>query len=287
MRAHKDDGVVELRVFSTVDEEAEALSDEIEAWLNEVSPASIAILVRSGYRANELVTALRARRLPITDWRGDIYDPNERRTFVTVMSALRGTLSARRARRLCHLLGVNETGETDMQTFLSELDGNPIAEELLRLRQMAFDGASAAELARQGQVAAIEADVELGERMGPLVDAVADFERHDAEFSVDDLLAELALGSGGRAPTQGGGIRIASLHKTKGLQWPIVYLLGLEDGHMPDYRSQPDELPDERRACFVGVCRAEDRLVLTFAQRFRTHRRRPSIFLGEMDLIGD
>ena len=85
--------------------------------------------------------------------------------------------------------------------------------------------------------------MDLGERLTPIVESVTDFEQHDAEFTVDDLLADLALGSGGRAPTQGGGVRVASLHKTKGLQWPTVFMLGLEDGHMPDYRSGPDDLP--------------------------------------------
>lgn len=287
MRADKDGGQVDLRVFSTVDEEAEELSDEILELLNYVPPTSIAVLVRSGYRANDLVAALRRRQIPITDWRGEIYEPRERRIFVTAMSALRGTLSERRARRLCEFLGVPKTEERDTQTFLEGLSADPVAEELLRLRAMAFEGASAAELAQQAQRAVIQADMELGERMASLVDAVSDFERHDPDFTVDDLLAELALGSGGRAPTQGGGVRVASLHKTKGLQWPTVYLLGLEDQHMPDYRSGEDELPDERRACFVGVCRAEDHLVLTFAQRFRTHARRPSVFLRELGFYGE
>lgn len=285
MRANRDGGEVSLRVFSTMDVEAEALADEIAGLLRDSPPSSVAVLVRSGYRANELVEALRRRRIPFTDWRGDIYEARERRTLATAMSALRATLNPRRMRRLCELLGVPETDERDTHTFLARLEGNPVAEELVRLRELAFSGGSATELAKQAQRAVTQADMDLGERLSPLVNAVGDFERHDAEFSVDDFLTELALGSGGRAPTQGGGVRIASLHKTKGLQWPTVYLLGLEDGHIPDYRSETDDLPEERRACFVGVCRAEDHLVLTFSQRFRTHQRRPSVFLREMGLI--
>jgi len=285
MRASKAGGEVGLRTFSSVEEEAETLAEEIEAVTSDAPPTSVAILVRSGYRANDLVAALRQRHIPVTDWRGDIHEPPGRRAIVTAMSALRGTLNERRARRLSEFLGVPETDERETQAFLRGLPGNSIAAALLELRAMAFRGATTSALAQQAQAAVTEVDRGLGERATAVVEAVADLERWNADFSVDDLLAELALGSGGRGPTQGGGVRVASLHKTKGLQWPTVYLLGLEDGHMPDYRSEEDELPDERRACFVGVCRAEDRLNITFARRFMMHPRRPSRFLRELGLL--
>jgi len=287
MRAHRDGGEVDLRRYASVDQEAEEIAGEIEVLVAEGTAASIAVLVRSGYRADELVRALRRRHVPVTDWRGDTYEQVERRTMATIMCALRGRLNQRRARRLCAFLGVEETDEDSTHAFLSSLARDPVAEALLQLRQIAFDGASALDLARQAQCVANAQDPESGARLAPVVDAVADFERHDPQFSIDDFLAELALGSGGRSPTAGGGVRIATLHKTKGLQWPTVYLLGLEAGHMPDYRSDEDDLPDERRACFVGVCRAEDCLILTFAQRFRTHRRHPSVFLAELGLAED
>jgi len=68
------------------------------------------------------------------------------------------------------------------------------------------------------------------------------------------------------------------------LQWPTVYLVGLEEGKLPDYRNigTAEKLADERRACFVGVCRAEEKLVLTYSRRFRTMLQQPSRFLSEM-----
>lgn len=285
MRAHKEGGDVDLRVYASVDEEARTLAEEIEESLSSTQATSIAVLVRSGYRADGVVAALRARGVPVTDWRGEIYELAERRTFVTAMSALRGTLNERRRRRLCEFLNVDVTDQESMHDFLQELAGDPVADALLEMRRMAFAGEGASQLAHQAQRAVSCADAALGERMTPIVDAVTDFQRHDADFSVDDLLADLALGSGGRAPTQGGGVRVASLHKTKGLQWPTVYLLGLEEGHLPDFRAEEEgTMADERRACFVGVCRAEDELVLTFARQFRGHQRRQSRFLTELGL---
>lgn len=285
MRADKAGGEVELRTYTSTTEEAAEIGEEIERLLRDMPARSLAVLVRAGYRADELVQDLRIRGVPITDWRGDTYAPRERRAFVAALSCLRPSLNDRRARRLAELLNVDPADEEDTHAFLTGLEGVPAAEELLKLRQAAFSGASATQVAEHAQRAVAAVDAQLGAQLDPLVEAVADFERHDAEFDVDDLLAELALGAGGRPPTEGGGVRVASLHKTKGLQWPVVFMLGLEDGHLPDYRAEDDDLPDERRACFVGVCRAEDRLVVTFARQFRRHPRRPSIFLEELGLI--
>jgi DNA helicase-2/ATP-dependent DNA helicase PcrA len=112
---------------------------------------------------------------------------------------------------------------------------------------------------------------------------VAHFELYDKDFSLEHLLSELALGSIGRAPTMGGGVKIASLHRTKGLQWKVVYLVGLEEGHHPDRRSVEDkDLFEERRLCFVGVSRAEERLVVTWSRTSSGYPRQPSRFLAEM-----
>jgi DNA helicase-2/ATP-dependent DNA helicase PcrA len=60
-------------------------------------------------------------------------------------------------------------------------------------------------------------------------------------------------------------------------------MIGMEEGKLP-YRKAEDEgtIPDERRTCFVGVCRAEDQLILSGGRYFRNSRQRPSRFLREM-----
>jgi len=121
--------------------------------------------------------------------------------------------------------------------------------------------------------------------MAAIVATVEEVEAHDPEFALDDLLAELALGGIGAAPTSIGGVKVASLHRTKGLQWPRVYIVGLEKGTLPDYRAETDTaISEERRACFVGVCRAETHLTLSRILEYRGFRKDPSIFLEEMGI---
>jgi DNA helicase II / ATP-dependent DNA helicase PcrA len=83
-------------------------------------------------------------------------------------------------------------------------------------------------------------------------------------------------------------VTLMTLHSAKGLEFPVVFLLGLEDGVFPHVRSlgEPDELEEERRLCYVGITRAEQRLYLCHAWSRMlfgtTDYRPPSRFLDEI-----
>jgi DNA helicase-2/ATP-dependent DNA helicase PcrA len=84
------------------------------------------------------------------------------------------------------------------------------------------------------------------------------------------------------------GVTLMTLHTAKGLEWPVVVITGLEDGLFPLARAleSPDGLEEERRLCYVGITRARDALLLTWARaRRRGGELRPAVasrFLREI-----
>jgi DNA helicase-2/ATP-dependent DNA helicase PcrA len=85
-----------------------------------------------------------------------------------------------------------------------------------------------------------------------------------------------------------GAVTLMTLHNAKGLEFPAVFLAGMEDGVFPHMRTlgDPDELEEERRLCYVGITRAQDRLYLTSAWSRMlfggTNYNPPSRFLKEI-----
>jgi DNA helicase-2/ATP-dependent DNA helicase PcrA len=83
-------------------------------------------------------------------------------------------------------------------------------------------------------------------------------------------------------------VQLMTLHSAKGLEFPVLFLCGLEDGLFPHQRSlnDADGLEEERRLCYVGLTRARQDLILTYAEQRRLHGvdslSTPSRFLREI-----
>ncbi|MDD2553300.1 MAG: 3'-5' exonuclease, partial [Desulfotomaculaceae bacterium] len=88
--------------------------------------------------------------------------------------------------------------------------------------------------------------------------------------------------------TESDQVSLMTLHSAKGLEYPVVFLPGLEEGVFPHFRSllEPGELEEERRLCYVGVTRAMERLYLTHCWKrtlFGAEKyNKPSRFLEEI-----
>jgi DNA helicase-2/ATP-dependent DNA helicase PcrA len=126
------------------------------------------------------------------------------------------------------------------------------------------------------------------ENLRELVNAAMD--SRDRGETLDQFLVHAALISDADDYDERAQVTLMSLHAAKGLEFPLVFLSGLEEGLFPHSRTllQPDDIEEERRLCYVGMTRAMDQLVLTRA----VYRRRygtdlpeasvPSRFLDEV-----
>ncbi|CAM5590512.1 DNA 3'-5' helicase OS=Streptomyces tendae OX=1932 GN=GUR47_14910 PE=3 SV=1 [Streptomyces tendae] len=121
------------------------------------------------------------------------------------------------------------------------------------------------------------------ESLAALVGLAQDFAAARAGATLSDLVVELDERAGAQHAPTVQGVTLASLHSAKGLEWDVVFLVGVAEGMMPiTYAKTDEQIEEERRLLYVGVTRARERLHLSWAlARSPGGRpsRRPSRFL--------
>jgi DNA helicase-2/ATP-dependent DNA helicase PcrA len=127
-----------------------------------------------------------------------------------------------------------------------------------------------------------------------VINAVAACERQAKKPSLTEFLDDVALDgrefdNDKEKQLRANAVVLMTLHSAKGLEFPQVYLVGMEEGVLPHRRSEAigeDSIAEERRLCYVGITRAQERLTLTFAKtRLKWGKPRetiPSRFLYEI-----
>lgn len=117
---------------------------------------------------------------------------------------------------------------------------------------------------RQPRVAAVE----------QVINSLAEYERDAKEPTMTGFLDSIALGDRAfddekQKQLDRDAVILMTLHSAKGLEFPEVYLVGLEEGILPHHRSLSDEteaaIDEERRLCYVGITRAEEQLTLSMS----------------------
>lgn len=131
------------------------------------------------------------------------------------------------------------------------------------------------------------------ENLEELINATKDFEEEQSYLDeeakpITAFLAYTALEAGERASNTEDSVQLMTLHSAKGLEFPLVFICGLEDGLFPHHyaKENPKNLEEERRLCYVGITRAKRRLYLTYAEKRRIfgrdEDRQASRFVGEI-----
>jgi DNA helicase II / ATP-dependent DNA helicase PcrA len=165
------------------------------------------------------------------------------------------------------------------QDRASELSASEIVQGILE------DSGYVADLKQQGNDEALDRLQNVQE----LYNAVLQFEEDNEEANLMLFLANASLASDlDNLKEQQAKVSLMTLHSSKGLEFPVVFLVGVEQGLFPNYRSleDPKSLEEERRLCYVGITRAQERLFISYARERRLYGNRepasPSLFLAEL-----
>lgn len=143
------------------------------------------------------------------------------------------------------------------------------------------------ELKAEGE---IEAETRI-ENIQELINKAAAYEEDSQHPSLDEFLEQVALVADiDNVDSSEDRVTLMTLHSAKGLEFPKVYLAGMEDGLFPGMMAvssdDPTDMEEERRLCYVGITRAKKELVITAARKRMTHGEtrycKPSRFVEEI-----
>lgn len=155
---------------------------------------------------------------------------------------------------------IDDLGEQQTQLTLSELTACVL--EMSGLKDF-----HAKEKGEKGQARV--------ENLNELISATKDYDPEDDELGpLATFIAQAALDAGEQqADEHQDCVQMMTLHSAKGLEFPCVFLAGMEEGLFPHQMSmeEPGRLEEERRLCYVGLTRAMEKLVLTYAESRRLY----------------
>ncbi|MES9901587.1 MAG: DNA helicase II, partial [Sedimenticola sp.] len=205
----------------------------------------------------------------------------------------------RAARELVAGGAMTKRAATALGGFLDLIDEQRVDTSGLALHEMANQVISVAGLEAHFKKSRDGKGLDRIENLEELVEATRQFSQKMLAFAeesdvleMDDLTAFLAHAALEAGEAQGDDheecVQLMTLHSAKGLEFPLVFIAGLEEGLFPHSMSSedPQRLEEERRLCYVGMTRAMEQLFLSYAESRRLHGSetfpRPSRFLREI-----
>ena len=199
-----------------------------------------------------------------------------------------GTPLLRAAREAEQVAAIKDKAARGLRDFALLVD------ELAALREQPAEAALRTVLALTGyrehlaEAPRGEAEERLA-NLDELVSAAREYDATHAEPTLSGFLEDVSLVSAvDRMRDDAGEVAVMTLHAAKGLEFPVVFIIGLEEGILPHSRSSEsrEELEEERRLLFVGITRAEKELTISHCKirEFRGQRQVtiPSCFLNEL-----
>lgn len=304
-------------------DEADYVANQILARSKGKGFADYAVLYRTNAQSNAIETAFKRSGVPYRIIGGTrFFDRAEVKDMLAYLAVINNPSDDLRLRRIINNPARGIGGKTlEMAQRQAEAEGVPIFEILRKAKEYPALERAAGKLAafvgfiedayrlsetvslpdfydellnRSGYLAMLEAkdDVEnrtRAENVRELKSSIVGYIEDAAEPSLNGFLEEIALYTDIEQYDQSADAAVMmTIHSAKGLEFPHVFLVGLEEGLFPGNRAigEQEEMEEERRLCYVALTRAKESLTLSYArQRMlygRTSVNRPSRFIDEL-----
>lgn len=232
-----------------------------------------------------------------------VYQPEDRASFARIVNTPTRSVGAKsldnfiqwqRANKMTLLDALAEVEESDMLTPKAIKGLKELGELLATMREIMADSPPAAVLEslirRLDYYNHLNDGTSQAESRAENVKELITVAQNYEDQGLDVFLEEVALVSDvDQADFEGNAVTLMSLHASKGLEFPVVFMIGLEETMFPHSRSLYDQaqMEEERRLCYVGMTRAREELYMIYASSrmaFGTvQHNTPSRFLAEVD----
>ena len=172
---------------------------------------------------------------------------------------------------------IKRANEFDLnRVFVNSREFVEVIEELsAKKEEMSISEILTTALKKSGYMKALEQEDSVEaenriENLNELLTVAIEFEEENAENGLAEFLEGITLSSDiDKLEDTEDTVTLMTLHSAKGLEFPVVFLVGMEEGIFPGYKSigEPRELEEERRLCYVGITRAKEHLYMTCAKQ--------------------
>ncbi len=187
-----------------------------------------------------------------------------------------------------NIVGLSARAQTKLKDFISLLGTFMAMKELLSVKELIEKVIETTGYVKELEIeGTIEARGRI-ENIEELLSVAIDYERTAESSNLEDFLANILLVSDINSEELTETVTLMTLHSAKGLEFPVVFMTGMEEGLFPSGRSmtEEDQLEEERRLCYVGITRAEEELFMSYASvrmlYGKTNYNAPSRFLREI-----
>ena len=315
---------IQLHEYYSEDEEAAAVAEHVEAQVNMGARSydDFAVLYRTNAQSFALERAFRRRFIPVQIIGGTrfldraevkdllayvklAYQPNDAASFLRIVNTPTRGIGAVSVQKF--LAWQRTTGMDIIQAMTNADQATTITArartalvslgDMFRIVQVKIESAmppgelieyifDVSKYRNYLQEDPLKAE-DRAENIGSLIAEAATY------ADLQTFLEEIALMSSTDKTAEQGNVTLMTLHAAKGLEFPVVHMVGMEEGVLPHSRvldGDPSEVEEERRLCYVGMTRAREELWLSYASSRRQFQQvsynPPSRFLREIDGLG-
>lgn len=186
-------------------------------------------------------------------------------------------------------VNLSARAKNSLQPFITMMNNLMAKKEIMGIQEFIEDVINSSGYVRDLEKEdTIESQTRL-ENIKEFISVAIDFEARMGDITMEEFLANIALLSDvDKTSDSTNVVTMMTIHSAKGLEFPVVFMVGMEDGLFPTFRALDSEsdLEEERRLCYVAVTRAERLLYITSAKirtiYGKTNYTLPSRFIGEM-----